>query len=160
MRFARSTRFEIVRRFLAAVADHLVIDHLTLVERTQAGALDRGDMDEYVSAAVLRLNETVALRRVEPFHGASSHHGLLACTNLIAAARPSCDRSSEVSVASGKAPGRCATNKAKIEYRQCTRFPQELQPREVIENKRSNPLDNRPDTAQRQQAVETQHNDD
>jgi hypothetical protein len=56
-------------------------------------------MDEYVFAAALGLNETIALRRVEPFHGAGSHLGLLVCTNLIAAARPSCDRPSEVSVA-------------------------------------------------------------
>src|SRR5262249_29258103 len=46
-------------------------------ERVQAGTLDRGDMDEYVSAAALRLNESIALRRIEPFHGACSHHGLL-----------------------------------------------------------------------------------
>src|SRR5262249_367958 len=103
MKPSRSTRFEIVRRLLAAVADNLVIDDLTLVERSQAGALHRGDMDEHVSAAALRLNETIALRRVEPFHSAGSHLGLLVCTNLIAAARPSCDRPSEVSVAYGKA---------------------------------------------------------
>src|SRR5262245_20687225 len=103
MKVSRSTRFEIVRRLLAAVADNLVIDDLTFVERAQACALDRGDMDEYVSAAALRLNETVALRRVEPFHGAGSHLGLLVCTKLLATARPSCDRPSEVSVAKGKA---------------------------------------------------------
>src|SRR5262247_1206385 len=77
-----STRFEILGRLLAAVADQLVLDHLTFVERAQAGALDRGDMDEYVFAAVLRLNESIAFRRVEPFHGASSHLGLLVCANL------------------------------------------------------------------------------
>src|SRR5262245_55287302 len=60
-------------------------------------------MDEYISAAVLRFNESIAFRRVEPFDGASSHHGLLACTNLIAPARPSCDCPSEVSIAYGKA---------------------------------------------------------
>src|SRR5262249_30565861 len=73
------------------------------VEGGQAGALDRGDMDEYVFAAALGLNESITLRRVEPLHGAGSHHGLLVCTNLIAAARPSCDRSFAVSVAYGKA---------------------------------------------------------
>src|SRR5262245_34828469 len=99
----RSTCLEILRRLLAAVADHFVFDRLTLVESGQAGALDRGDMDEYVFAAALGLNEPIALRRVEPLHGASSHHDLLVCTNLIAAARPSRDRSSEVSVAYGKA---------------------------------------------------------
>ena len=59
MRPSRSTGFEIVRRLLAAVADHFIFDHLTLVERVQAGTLDRGDMDEYVSAAGLRLNESI-----------------------------------------------------------------------------------------------------
>src|SRR5262249_35054502 len=96
MKLSRSTRFEIVRRLLAAVAGHFIVDHLALVERAQAGPLDRRDMDEHVSAAVLGLNEPKTLRRVEPFHCASSHHGLLVCTNLIAAARPSCDRPSEV----------------------------------------------------------------
>src|SRR5262245_30033450 len=90
-----STHFEIVRRLFAAVADHFIFHRLTLVERAQAGALDRRDMDEYVSAAALRLNESIAFRRVEPFHGATGHHGLLVCTNLIAAARPSRDRPSE-----------------------------------------------------------------
>src|SRR5262249_40090603 len=103
MKPSRSTRFEIVRRLLAAVADHFIFEHLTLVERAQAGALDRGDMDEHVSAAALRLNESIAFRRVEPFHGAGSHLGLLVCTNLIATAQPSCDRPSEVSVAYGNA---------------------------------------------------------
>src|SRR6516225_5761176 len=88
MRLAPSTRFEIVRRFLAAITDNLIFDHLTLVERTQAGTLDSGDMDEHVSAAVLGLNESIALGRVEPFDDASSHHRLLECTNVIAAARP------------------------------------------------------------------------
>src|SRR5215510_11673199 len=103
MLMQRSTCFEILRRLLAAVADHFIFDRLTLIESGQAGTLDRGDMDEYVFAAALGLNEPIALRRVEPLHGASSHHGLLVCTNLIAAARPSRDRSSEVSVAYGKA---------------------------------------------------------
>src|SRR5215467_2665411 len=89
MKMSRSAHFEIFRRLLAAVADQLVFDHLTFVERAQTRALDRGDMDEYVFAAVLRLNEAITLRRVEPFHCAGSHHGLLVCTNLIAAPRPS-----------------------------------------------------------------------
>ena len=65
MKLSRSTRFEIVRRLLAAVADHFIVDHLALVEGAQAGPLDRGDMDEHVSAAVLRLNEPITLGRVE-----------------------------------------------------------------------------------------------
>src|SRR5262249_31804862 len=43
----------------------------------KAGTFDSRDMDEHVSAAVLGLNESVALRRVEPFDSAGSHHGLL-----------------------------------------------------------------------------------
>src|SRR6516165_6666691 len=135
MKVSRSTRFEILRRLLAAVADQLVLDHLTFVERGQAGALDRGDMDKYVFAAVLRLNESIAFRRVEPFHGASSHHGLLVCTNLIAAARPSCDRPSEVSVAYGKAHREVRDKQGQARIRDSTRFSQGVQPRDVIENK-------------------------
>src|SRR5258707_4514988 len=89
----RSARFEIVRGLLAAVADHLVFDRLDLVERTQAGPLDRGDMDEHVSAGVLLLNQAITHRQDEPLHCASSPRGLPGCTKLIAAARPSCDSS-------------------------------------------------------------------
>src|SRR5262249_39630007 len=148
MRVSRSTRFEILRRLFASVADRFVFDHLILVKRSQAGALDRGDMDEYV--AILRRNESIAFRRVEPFHGASRHHGLLVCTNLIAAAPPSCDppiRSQRC--LRERRTGSCATNKAKLEYRDCTRFSPGVQQRDVIENKSPNPLDNRADTAHR-----------
>src|SRR5262249_9791704 len=76
-RRSRSTRLQILRRLLAAVTDDFVFDNLTLVEGAQAGTLDRGDMDEHVPAAALGLNESIALRRIEPFHGASRHRGLL-----------------------------------------------------------------------------------
>ncbi len=110
MELSRSARFEIARRLLAAVADHLIVEYLTLVERSQASALDRGDMDEHVSTAVLRRNESIAFRRIEPFHCASSCTvpvaimASFACTNVIAAARGSCDHSSEISIAYGKTP--------------------------------------------------------
>src|SRR5262249_36853217 len=74
---SRLTDLQIVRRFLAAITENLIFDRLTLVERTKAGTLDGGDMDEHVSAAVLGLNESIALGRVEPFDSASSHHRLL-----------------------------------------------------------------------------------
>jgi len=143
MKLSRSTRFEIVRRLLAAVADHFIFDHLTLVEGAQVGPLDRGDTDEYISAAVLGLNETVALRRVEPFHGAS----LSARTT----SRPHDHRATvhpKSALPMERLTAGCATNKAKLEHRDCTRFSQGVQPRHVIENKRSNPLDNRTDKAQ------------
>jgi hypothetical protein len=60
----------------------------------------------------------------------------------------------------GRHPARCATNKAKIEYLHCTRFPQGLQPRDVIENKRSNPLDNRPDRAHGHALIGHKHMND
>jgi hypothetical protein len=67
------------------------------------------------------------------------------CTNLIAAA--SCDRPSEVSAYWEDTPEGASTNKAKIEYRDCTRFPQGAQPHDVMENKGSTALDNRTDKA-------------
>src|SRR5256886_12847825 len=68
MKLARSTRLEILRRLLAAVADHVIVEHLALVERRQAGPLYCGDVNEYVSAAVLRRNESKPFRRVNPFN--------------------------------------------------------------------------------------------
>src|SRR5262249_6999635 len=81
MESVASTDFEIVRRLLAAIADNFKFDHLPLVERAQAGALDGGDMDEDIFAATLGLNESVALRRIEPLDGTSSHRGLPAHTH-------------------------------------------------------------------------------
>jgi hypothetical protein len=40
-------------------------------------------MDEHVFAPALGLNESLALRRVEPFDSASRHHRLLECANMI-----------------------------------------------------------------------------
>jgi len=77
------TDLQIVRRFLTAITDNLIFDRLTFIERAKAGTFDSGDMDEHVSAAVLGLNESIALRRVEPFDSAGSHRGLLECTNVI-----------------------------------------------------------------------------
>ena len=72
-----STNLEIVRRLLAAIADDLIVDRLTFIERTKASTFDGGDMDEHVLAACLGLNESITLRRVEPFDSASRHHRLL-----------------------------------------------------------------------------------
>src|SRR5262249_43948924 len=68
-----STNLEILRRLFAAIADDLIFNRLTLIERRKAGAFHRGDMDEDVFAAALGLNESVALRRVEPFDSAGRH---------------------------------------------------------------------------------------
>jgi hypothetical protein len=74
---SRSTDLDVLGRLLTTITDNLIFDRLTLIERTKAGTFDSRDMDEHVSAAVLGLNESIALRRVEPFDSAGSHHGLL-----------------------------------------------------------------------------------
>src|SRR5262245_40409272 len=48
----------------------------------------------------------------------------------------------------------CVMNKAKLEYRECTRFSQGVQKRDVIENKSPNPLDNRADSAHRHAIID------
>jgi hypothetical protein len=74
---SRLTDLQIVRRFLTAITNNLIFDCLTFIERMKAGTFHGGDMDEYISAAALGLNESIALRRVEPFDSAFSHHELL-----------------------------------------------------------------------------------
>src|SRR6516165_2365927 len=74
---SRSTDLDVLGRLLTTITDNFIFDRLTLIERTKAGTFDSRDMDEHVSAAVLGLNESIALRRVEPFDSAGSHHGLL-----------------------------------------------------------------------------------
>src|SRR3954463_691350 len=68
---------EVFCRGLAPVADQLVLDALTFVERTQAGALHRRDVYEHVLATVGRLDEAVAFGRIEPLHSSASHFSLL-----------------------------------------------------------------------------------
>src|ERR1044071_1317332 len=77
LRHARSGRLlnlegaEVRRRNLAVAAGfELVRDLLAFAEGRQARALDGGDVDERVLAAVIRLDEAEALGGVEEFHGA------------------------------------------------------------------------------------------
>src|SRR5262249_5934631 len=72
----RLLNLEIHRRCFPAVLFDLILEVLPLVERAQSSALDRGDVDEYVFAARLRLNKSVTLRRIEPLHGAARHFDL------------------------------------------------------------------------------------
>jgi len=46
------------------------------IERAQSSALDRGDVDEHVFAASLRLDKSIALGWIEPLHGAARHFDL------------------------------------------------------------------------------------
>src|ERR1700683_2396171 len=57
----------------ALVSDDLVGDLLPFVELAEPRALNGADVDEYVLAAVIRLDETKAFRCVEPFDGSRSH---------------------------------------------------------------------------------------
>ncbi len=54
------------------VALELEADLLAFDEFAHSGALDRRDVNEGVSAAVVRLNEAEALGRIEPFYRQSS----------------------------------------------------------------------------------------
>jgi len=63
-----------VRRLQALRAlGHVELQRLTLGERLEAVALNRGEVDEHVLAAIRLGDETKALRLVEPLHGATSH---------------------------------------------------------------------------------------
>ena len=64
---------EILGRRLTAVLNHLKLDRLPLVQRTKASALDSRNVHEHILAAAGRLDESVALRRVEPLHVTFCH---------------------------------------------------------------------------------------
>jgi hypothetical protein len=49
-------------------------DSLTFVQSFQSGLLDRGDVDEHITPAVVRLNESVAPFAIEEFHDTSLCH--------------------------------------------------------------------------------------
>src|SRR5690242_11103741 len=74
----RSADLKVFGRFLAAIAHNFILDDLTLIKRAQACPLDGRNVNEHILAAALRLNESVAFGWVEPLHGSSSHHRLLA----------------------------------------------------------------------------------
>src|SRR5262245_59343051 len=68
-----SLDLEIHGRCFSAVLFDLILDVLPFIERAQPSALNSGDMNEHVPAAALRLNESIALRRIEPLHRAARH---------------------------------------------------------------------------------------
>jgi len=71
-----SDGLQIRRCELATLAHHIVAHLLTLIEGAHPGALDRGDMDEYILSAVLRLDEAKALLRIEKLDSTCCHDGL------------------------------------------------------------------------------------
>src|SRR4028119_2209870 len=70
-----SNRLQVAGRLLAGAAVGLDVigDLLTFRQTSQAGALQGGGVDEHILAAVVRLNEAVALRFIVPLHCASRH---------------------------------------------------------------------------------------
>ena len=66
---------ELIGRHLARalVLHELEGDLLTFPEIAHAGALDGADVDEHVLAAVIGLNETETLGRIEPLDCADAH---------------------------------------------------------------------------------------
>ena len=67
--------FEIVGRHLAAlpIGNELEANLLALMQIAEAGTLYSADVDEGISAAVIRRNETEALLGIEPFYGSRGH---------------------------------------------------------------------------------------
>src|SRR5205814_10374075 len=62
------------RRLAKATIRHdLVGDLLAFTQRSKFGTLDGADMHEHIVAAVIRLDEAVALGCVKPLHGSHAH---------------------------------------------------------------------------------------
>ena len=61
----------------ATVLNDVVGDLLAVIQRTQTCALNCGDVNENVRAAVVRLNEAEALGGVEPLYSTSVHNDFL-----------------------------------------------------------------------------------
>lgn len=49
---------------------------LTIVETSDVGTLQSGDVDEYVPLTIFRCNKAEAFGGVEPFHGAIGHRDI------------------------------------------------------------------------------------
>src|SRR5262249_36499422 len=79
-----SLHLEILRRRLAAVADQFELHALPLVERREAGTLNRRDVHEHILPAVRGLDETVALGRVEPLDRSACHDRSPGCWQRLA----------------------------------------------------------------------------
>ena len=126
---SRSTDLDILGRLLTTIIDNLIFDRLTLIERTKTGTFDSGDMDKH-SAAVLGLNESIALRRVEPLDRAGSHHGLLECANIIGPHDHRATAHPKSTLSWGNASRDAQTSDTRFEPENCSRFPRRVQQRE------------------------------
>ena len=64
----------------APIGLKIIRDLLTLAETRNAGPLQRRGVDEHVLAAIVRLNEAVALLTVVPLHRTHIHGSVLSLT--------------------------------------------------------------------------------
>jgi hypothetical protein len=64
---------ELGGRFAVLPGLNLIGDLLPLVKRTQSGAFDGRNVDKGVIRAVIRRDEAIASRDVEPLHGSLGH---------------------------------------------------------------------------------------
>src|SRR5215471_4419453 len=64
---------QVFRRGFAAVFHEVIFHGLIFIEGRESGALDRRDVDEHVLLAGGRLDEPIALGRVEPLDGTLGH---------------------------------------------------------------------------------------
>ena len=69
-----------------AIFDQVVSNLLPVVQAAHARSFDGGGVNEDIVSAIVRLDEAVALRRVEPFHGTSRHDVVL--SKFCQASRP------------------------------------------------------------------------
>src|SRR6185369_13077909 len=70
-------RLQVTGSALAALGDHVISDLLAFVQGIQTGALHGGNVHEDVLAAVVRLNEAIALLGVEKLNSTAGHVALL-----------------------------------------------------------------------------------
>lgn len=66
-------QLDVTRRLLAAFKFDIIADLLSFIQTVESGLLNSRDMDKDVLAACLRLDEPIALLRVEPFDYADRH---------------------------------------------------------------------------------------
>src|SRR6202051_347262 len=67
-----------ILRLSLPLVGHFLIAHLcTLIECAESSFFDRGDVHKHILAAVIGLNESIALCRVEPLRRSGCHLGRL-----------------------------------------------------------------------------------
>src|SRR4051812_28145415 len=71
-----SLDLQVLSRVLTAIVHEFILNSLALIQSAQAGTFDRRDVDEHILASTLRLNESIALGWIEPFHVPSRHRRL------------------------------------------------------------------------------------